>query len=214
MTKKFLYMAVLSMMAATASVSAEEKEIVSPDGQVTVKVSDEGGSPKYQVSLGGLVFIQPSALGLKMNFDDLTQGLTMTACDVSKFEDEYWLKTTKQSHVKVEATEAVCRFEKDGRQALDVIFRVTGRDVAYRYKVYPKKVRGGETLAGVVESEASSFVMPEGTTTFLCPQMKPMTGFARTAPSYETGYTLDDAMGKNGWGSGYTFPCLFKTPGG
>ena len=56
--------------------------------------------------------------------------------------------------------------------------------------------------------------MPEGTTTFLCPQMKPMTGFARTAPSYETGYTLDDAMGKNGWGSGYTFPCLFKTPGG
>ena len=214
MTKKFLYMAVLSMMAATASVSAEEKEIVSPDGQVTVKVSDEGGNPKYQVSLGGLVFIQPSALGLKMNFDDLTQGLTMTACDVSKFEDEYWLKTTKQSHVKVEATEAVCRFEKDGRQALDIIFRVTGRDVAYRYKVYPKKVRGGETLAGVVESEASSFVMPEGTTTFLCPQMKPMTGFARTAPSYETGYTLDDAMGKNGWGSGYTFPCLFKTPGG
>ena len=189
MTKKFLYMAVLSMMAATVSVSAEEKEIVSPDGQVTVKVSDEGGSPKYQVSLGGLVFIQPSALGLKMNFDDLTQGLTMKACDVSKFEDEYWLKT-------------------------DIIFRVTGRDVAYRYKVYPKKVRGGETLAGVVESEASSFVMPEGTTTFLCPQMKPMTGFARTAPSYETGYTLDDAMGKNGWGSGYTFPCLFKTPGG
>ena len=214
MTKKFLYMAVLSMMAATVPVSAEEKEIVSPDGQVTVKVSDEGGSPKYQVSLGGKVFIQPSALGLKMNFDDLTQGLTMTACDVSKFEDEYWLKTTKQSHVKVEATEAVCRFEKDGRQALDIIFRVTGRDVAYRYKVYPKKVRGGETLAGVVESEAGSFVMPEGTTTFLCPQMKPMTGFARTAPSYETGYTLDDAMGKNGWGSGYTFPCLFKTPGG
>ena len=214
MTKKFLCMAAWCMMVAASSVSAEEKEIVSPDGRVTVKVSDEGGTPKYQVSLGGVVFIQPSALGLKLNFDDLTQGLTMSACDVSRFEDEYWLKTTKQSHVKVEATEAVCRFEKNGRQALDIIFRVTGRDVAYRYKVYPRKGRGGETLAGVVEDEVSSFTLPEGTTTFLCPQMKPMTGFARTAPSYETGYTLDDAMGKNGWGSGYTFPCLFKTPGG
>ena len=214
MTKKFLCMAAWCMMVAASSVSAEEKEIVSPDGRVTVKVSDEGGTPKYQVSLGGVVFIQPSALGLKLNFDDLTQGLTMSACDVSRFEDEYWLKTTKQSHVKVEATEAVCRFEKNGRQTLDIIFRVTGRDVAYRYKVYPRKGRGGETLAGVVEDEVSSFTLPEGTTTFLCPQMKPMTGFARTAPSYETGYTLDDAMGKNGWGSGYTFPCLFKTPGG
>ena len=39
-----------------------------------------------------------------------------------------------------------------------------------------------------------------------------MTGFARTAPSYETSYTLDDQPGKNGWGEGYTFPCLFKVP--
>ena len=52
--------------------------------------------------------------------------------------------------------------------------------------------------------------MPEGTTTFLCPQSKPMGGFARTSPSYETSYTLDDQMGKNGWGEGYSFPCLFK----
>jgi hypothetical protein len=133
MTKKFLYMAVLSMMTATASVSAEEKEIVSPDGRVTVRVSDEGGTPKYQVSLGGVVFIQPSALGLNLNFDDLTQGLTMTACDVSKLEDEYWLKTTKQSQVKVEATEAVCRFQKDGRQALDIIFRVATWPIATRF---------------------------------------------------------------------------------
>ena len=34
--------------------------------------------------------------------------------------------------------------------------------------------------------------------------------FARTSPSYETSYTVDDVTGKNGWGNGYTFPCLFK----
>ena len=54
--------------------------------------------------------------------------------------------------------------------------------------------------------------MPAGTTTFLCPQSKPMGGFARTSPSYETPYTLDEPVGRNGWGEGYTFPCLFKVP--
>ena len=206
----------MSLVAAFAQESgARSQEIVSPDGRMIVTVTvAEGGCPKYEVKLDGQVFIQPSPLGLKMNFDDLTQGLKLKGCDVNKFEDEYWLKTTKQSYVKVVATKGVCHFEKDGREALDVIFRVTSRDVAYRYKVYPKKVRGGETMSGVVESEASGFVLPEGTTTFLCPQMKPMTGFARTAPSYETGYTPDDEMGKNGWGFGYTFPGLFHEKDG
>ncbi len=203
-----------SLIAAFAQAQPSQQEIVSPDGRMTVTVTLTDGCPQYQVALDGQVFIQPSPLGLKMNFDDLSQGLTLASCDVSNYEDEYDLKTIKQRHVKVSATEGICHFEKDGRQALDVIFRVTSRDVAYRYKVYPKKIRGGETMSGVVESEASGYVLPEATTTFLCPQMKPMTGFARTAPSYETGYTPDDAMGKNGWGFGYTFPCLFKTPKG
>ena len=210
-----LFLFYCSLAAAFAQTQQpSQQEIASPDGKMIVTVTVSDGCPKYEVKLDGEVFIQPSPLGLKMNFDDLTQGLTLKSCDVSKYEDEYCLKTTKQSHVKVVATEGVCRFEKDGREALDVIFRVTSRDVAYRYKIYPKRVRGGETMSGVVESEASGYVLPEGTTTFLCPQMKPMTGFARTAPSYETGYTPDDAMGKNGWGFGYTFPCLFKTPKG
>jgi para-nitrobenzyl esterase len=210
-----LFLFCCSLAAAFAqNQQPSQQEIASPDGKMIVTVTVSDGCPKYEVKLDGEVFIQPSPLGLKMNFDDLTQGLTLKSCDVSKYEDEYCLKTTKQSHVKVVATEGVCRFEKDGREALDVIFRVTSRDVAYRYKMYPKRVRGGETVSGVVESEASGYVLPEGTTTFLCPQMKPMTGFARTAPSYETGYTPDDAMGKNGWGFGYTFPCLFKTPKG
>ena len=205
----------LSLIAAFAQgVQPVKGDITSPDGHVSVAVSDEGGSPKYQVSLDGQVFIQSSPLGLVTNFDDLSQGLTMAGCEIKTVTDDYWLKTTKQSHICYKATEAVCTFEKGGVKALDVIFRVTDRDVAYRYKIYPKKVRGGETMSAVVVSEASGFVLPEGTTTFLCPQMKPMTGFARTAPSYETSYTLDDQTGKNGWGGGYTFPCLFKTPGG
>ena len=203
-------MAVAALLLTAMTVGATEKRLDSPDGRMAVTVSDDGGRLVYQVSRGGKVFLDKSPLGLKLNFDDLTQGLTVKDCKVGTVSDEYTLKTIKQGHVSYEATEGVFQVEKDGRHAMDVIFRVSNRDVAFRYQLYPKKGRGGETLVAVVESEASGFRLPDGTTTFLCPQSKPMGGFARTAPSYETGYSLDDAMGKNGWGEGYTFPCLFK----
>ena len=200
----------LAMVVAN-SATAEEKQLQSPDGRMVVTVSDEGGKPTYTVSRGDVTFLEKSPLGVKLNFIDLTEGLTMKACDVRDVKDEYDLMTTKQSHITYEATEGVCQFDKGGYR-MDIIFRVSNRDVAYRYKFYPRRGRGGETRVAVVESEASGFVLPEGTTTFLCPQSKPMGGFARTSPSYETSYTLDEAVGKNGWGEGYSFPCLFKVP--
>ena len=199
--------AALALCLLTAQ--ANEKTFQSPDGTMAVTVNDEGGRPTYQVVLNGTTFIERSPLGVKMNFGDLTQGLTLKDCKTSTFKDSYALATIKQSHVSYEATEAVCQFEQQGKPAFDVIFRVTGRDVAYRYKIYAQKK---DMMSAVVEGEASGFVLPDGTTTFLCPQVKPMGGFARTYPSYETSYTLDDQTGKNGWGEGYTFPCLFKVP--
>ena len=103
-------------------------------------------------------------------------------------------------------SEAVFSFTQQGKTIYDVIFRISNNDVAFKYKIYPQ----GETLSCVVKQEATGFAFPDGTTTFLCPQSKPMGGFACTSPSYETSYTADDAVGKNGWGEGYTFPCLFR----
>ncbi|MBR6978907.1 MAG: glycoside hydrolase family 97 protein [Prevotella sp.] len=214
------FVLILGFLVVGYSFVRAEKRLNSPDGKMTVIMSDDEGKPTYEVLRNGKTLIERSPLGVKWrttmdlskdnNLEDLTQGLKMTSCDESLQKDEYWLRTWKKAHIITEATEAVCHFEKDGRQVLDIIFHITNNDVAYRYKILPK--RG--TLAGAVECEASGFVFPEGTTTFLCPQMRPMTGFARTAPSYETSYTLDAPMGQNGWGGGYTFPCLFKTPAG
>ena len=197
-------------MVVSGSAMATEKQFASPDGNLVVTVNDEGGKPVYQVSLGGIAFLNPSPLGLYTNIGELFQNLTMKDCQVRTVNDSYSLKTIKQSKVTYEVTEAVCQFEQNGRQVLDVIFRVSNRDVAFRYKFYSRRSRGGETLVAVITDELSGFVLPEGTTTFLCPQSRPMGGFARTSPSYETGYALDDQMGKNGYGEGYSFPCLFK----
>ena len=211
--KKRVLLALLAVAGMLQTVGAAER-LTSPKGDIVVLVDVQNGKPTYEVSLGGVQFLKPSPLGLLTNIGDFTDGLTLAGCDSKTQHDEYWLKTTKKSHISYDATEAVCHFEKDGKRVLDIQFHITECDVAYRYKIYPKRGRGGETLVAVVNGEASGFVMPEGTTTFLCPQSGPMGGFARTSPSYETSYTLDDQMGKNGWGNGFTFPCLFKTPAG
>ncbi len=194
------------LITCWGTANAEEKTFTSPDGQVQVTINDENGTPNYSVKYASSEFLKSSPLGLHTNIGDYSKNLSMTAFDTKKVEDHYDLRNIKQSHVDYEATEAVASFTQNGNKVMDVIFRVSNRDVAYRYHIYKK----GDTKVCVINEEASGFSLPEGTTTFLCPQSKPMGGFARTSPSYETSYTLDDSMGKNGWGEGYSFPCLFK----
>lgn len=190
------------------SVQAEERSFVSPDGKIKVVVTDEQGTPDYTVSYNNEVFILQSPLGLKTNIGDFTEGMTLKAAnsEVKQINEAYELATIKQRKVNYVANEAVCTFEKDGKVIYDIIFRVSNRDVAFKYRMYPQR----ETRSCIVQEEVTTFQLPEGTTTFLCPQVKPMGGFARTYPSYETPYTVDEPTGKNGWGEGYTFPCLFK----
>ena len=190
------------------SVQAEERSFVSPDGKIKVVVTDEQGTPDYTVSYNNEVFILQSPLGLKTNIGDFTEGMTLKAAnsEVKQINEAYELATIKQRKVNYVANEAVCTFEKDGKVIYDIIFRVSNRDVAFKYRMYPQR----ETRSCIVQEEVTAFQLPEGTTTFLCPQVKPMGGFARTYPSYETPYSVDEPTGKNGWGEGYTFPCLFK----
>lgn len=205
--KRFSFsLSMLFVLLGTSTVGAATQQLVSPDGKMTVVLNDNEGKPTYQITRNGIVFLEESPLGLKTNIGDFTQGLTMKEGKVVTVKEEYDLKTIKQSHVNYEATEGIYPCEKDGRHVLDIIFRVSNRDVAFSYRIYPRK----DTRVAVVESEASGFSLPIGTTTFLCPQSKSMGGFARTSPSYETSYSLDDTTGKNGWGEGYSFPCLFK----
>lgn len=188
-------------------VSAAERKISSPDGRLVVMVSDTDGKATYSVTYDDELFIASSPLGMKTNIGDFTSGLSIGEdVKVSLIENEYNLPNIKKSSVKYSAGKAIVPFMKDGKTAFDVEFSVSNNDVAFRYTVYPK----GNTLCCVIEDEATGFTMPDGTTTFLCPQSGPMGGFARTSPSYETPYTLDAATGSNGWGEGYTFPCLFR----
>lgn len=205
MKKRILICGVLAMMMESAS--ALEKKVASPGGKLVVTVNDNNGKPTYQVSLDGKVFLENSALGLNTNIGDFTQGMTMSeVSEVKAINDSYQLDRIKKSHVDYHANQQVMTFTKDGKKVYDIIFQVSDHDVAFRYKLYPQ----GDTRCLVVNQEATSYQMPKETTSFLCPQMNPMTGFARTAPSYETNYDLDVPVGTKLSRTGYTFPCLFK----
>lgn len=85
---------------------------------------------------------------------------------------------------------------------------VDNHNVAFKYVIYPQ----GGSVSCLVEQELTSYMFPEGTSTFLCPQMVPQSGWARTPPSYEAFYDFDAPMGSNGDGYGFTFPALFRIP--
>ena len=204
MVKFFIVMA---MLLGSSVASAENKQITSPDGKLVVTVADMDGRPSYSVSYDNVLFLKPSPLGMIANIGDFSSGMSLEKnVSTNKIDETYELASIKKSKVRYVANEAVFSFTQQEKTIYDVIFRISNNDVAFKYKMYPQ----GETLSCVVKQEATGFAFPDGTTTFLCPQSKPMGGFARTSPSYETSYTADDAAGKNGWGEGYTFPCLFR----
>ena len=204
MVKFFIVMA---MLLGSSVASAENKQITSPDGKLVVTVADMDGRPSYSVSYDNVLFLKPSPLGMIANIGDFSSGMSLEKnVSTNKIDETYELASIKKSKVHYVANEAVFSFTQQGKTIYDVIFRISNNDVAFKYKIYPQ----GETLSCVIKKEATGFAFPDGTTTFLCPQSKPMGGFARTSPSYETSYTADDVAGKNGWGEGYTFPCLFR----
>ncbi len=85
------------------------------------------------------------------------------------------------------------------------MFQVSNNNIAFRYEL----PAWGDTKVCVVTEETTGYKFPSSTTTFLSPMMGSMTGFARTAPSYESGYEADAALDKNSASDGYVFPGLF-----
>lgn len=206
MNLKSLYCFLLVSFFAV-NVQAQHAVVTSPDGKLTVNLAVNNGTPTYSVSYKGKLFLEPSPIGLKTNIGDFSTGLELKEKQIqNKIDETYELPNIKQSKVHYIANETVFSFTKNKESVIDIIFRVSNNDVAFKYKVYPQK----STVAAVVQEEASGFLFPAGTTSFLSAQSKAMVGWERTMPSYEIPYVVDAPVGDNGKGEGYTFPCLFK----
>ena len=198
--KKYLSALCLSLLCL--SLSAAPKTVTSPDGKLTVTVSDDA---RYSVSLDGKDLVLPSALGFRSNRGDFMNA-KVTEAESSAIHDSYTLDRIKKGRITYDANVLICTLENEAGDAVKVEFCVSDNDVAFRYVV------DNPRWASIrVFEEATSFVFPESTTTFLTPQSDAMIGWQRTKPSYEEFYAIDKPMSeKSQYGHGYTFPCLFK----
>lgn len=203
----------VALCLAMASILGGKAEVVvsSPDGRISVDFQMSDGRPTYSVIYDGQVAILPSALGLKTTMGDYTRELSWQKerTVTGEYTGTYALPSIKvggeHSYRYNQVTLPLLQKE---RPAMQIEFRVSNTDVAFRYILHTKR----DTRSCVITSEASTFRVSEHALTYMTPQSYPMGGFARTTPSYETKYTLGEPVGRNGWGNGYTFPCLFEVP--
>lgn len=191
------------------SAQAQDIEVKSPDGRLVMTLHTDGGQAAYSVSFDGRQMLTRSRLGLKSDIGDFTQGLTVKSVTNTDPDWSYDLSRVKCSHSSGSAAGIVAQFANADGKLFEIEFFVGNHDVAYRYKI-PRPKENNPKCA-VIFNEVSSFNFPAQTTTFLCPQINPMSGWERTKPSYEEDYTADAPMtAKSRFGVGYTFPCLFR----
>ena len=188
--------------------SAENVKVSSPDGKLQVQVmTPRNGRVYYSVIYNGKKMLEESPLGLNVNYADFTKELKMVGHESKSVDKIYRQDRIKQSEIHYQANELTCSFENIRKQKMDITFRVSNNDVAFRYTLH----KAGETGSVVVKDEATGFCFPEQTTTFLTPQSDAMIGWKRTKPSYEEDYVADAPMNRiSQYGHGFTFPCLFK----
>ena len=196
------------LLAPVCILRAEPVTVSGPDGRlaVTLDVSEQG-VPNYTVRYDGMVFLEPSPLGFRANTGDYTQGLRYVSHEMRTIDTAYTMTRIKQSSIHYTANELTFTLETARRMPLQIVFRVSDNDIAFRY-VIPKR---GDTGSIRIMEETSGFRFPASTTTFLTPQSDAMIGWKRSKPSYEEEYTLDAPMDRRSqYGHGYTFPCLFR----
>ncbi|MGY6520083.1 MAG: glycoside hydrolase family 97 catalytic domain-containing protein [Mongoliitalea sp.] len=184
----------------------EIQEVASPNGQLKLQVFIENGQLMYNVALNQKKVLENSPLGLETNAEAFQEQLTFVKSSTSEVRKSYTQGRIKQSHNQYHANTLLYTFKNSKDQEASVHFQVSDNDIGFRYEL-PK---WGEIRAAVVLKEISGFKFPEQTTAFLSNMMRPMTGFARTAPSYESGYVVDEPLEKTIASYGYVFPGLFK----
>mgnify|MGYP001052522265 FL=1 len=196
------------LTTVVSSLAAQNVVVNGPDGKLQVTVScPEEGKASYSLVYNGKQMLESSPLGLETNLGSFAKGMKLTGHQEKQIDTVYTQSRIKASRIHYCANELVCYFVNDKGQKVNVTFRVSNNDVAFRYTL----PRQGETGSVVVNSEETGFRFPAGTTTFLSPQSDPMIGWKRTKPSYEEEYKADIPMDvRSQYGHGYTFPCLFK----
>ncbi len=198
----------LALLAITSNlIFAQVASLSGPDGRLMLSVFNDNGQAQYSVKYDNKTILEKSPLGFITNEGDFTKSLKLIEHNKENIDKKYSQDRIKKSEIHYIANKLTCTFENQENKQFSIVFQVSNNDIAFRYELS----QWGERRACVIEKEITGFDFPEYTTTFLSSMMSPMGAFARTSPSYESGYTNNEPVGKSRPGSqGYVFPGLFR----
>ena len=194
---------------------AGDVSVSSPNNKLQVTISDAGGRLHYSATLDGQQMLMPSALGLKTSIGDFTRDMSIKNYEIRTKRYDYQMRGTKASAASYQANCLLMDIQTKDGMKMSITFQVSDNDIAFRYELPRQNVGRKEMKRARIMSELSSFNFPDGTTTFISPQIGPESGWEQTKPSYEEGYSADAPMDKaSQYGHGYIFPALFHLPAG
>lgn len=206
---KLNYLLILLTISLFSCSKQQQVNLSSPDGKLQLEVKlNPQGEAIYTLNRDGKVVLEPSKLGLKANGTNLSEGLQIESVSPTEtVNDSYTLVNDKRSHCSYTGNRSVVTFATKDSLKLKVIFQLSDNGLAFRYEL-----NGPDGVLKQVESETSSFKLPETAKAWLHPHAVAQTGWSNTQPSYEEYYEMNIAVGtESPTGQGWSFPALFQS---
>ena len=133
--------------ALSACSNRSEITITSPDGNISVKVSDVSDSLKLTAVYDNELLMPASVLGLDVNGTDYISGVSIVESSEKEFDETWNTVNGKQKTVRNHYKELKLKVQKKGDPGkfYEIIFRVYNDGFAYRYN-FPKEAVKGNVL--------------------------------------------------------------------
>ncbi|WP_228520597.1 glycoside hydrolase family 97 protein [Flavobacterium sp. CSZ] len=187
-----------------SSLCINAQEIISPNGKIKVVLNfSEKNTERdlffkalYKIDNKFIEVLPDSKLGISRVDEQFTDNLRLisTSKPVS-IHDKYEMVCGKRQLCENLGSEKTFSFENSNHQPLDIVFRVYNDGIAFRY-IFPNQ---SDSKVSII-SEATTYVLPEGTSRWMQPFNLSYEGFY---PFSKTGLSTNT---EQEWG----FPALYK----
>lgn len=128
----------LTTLLAASAVAAEQR-VNSPDGKLSVAVSDLPASgyseATFSVTYNGKNVLEGAKLGMETDLQSFRKLRPLSVSEAKQHKDDYVMVSGKRTHCTNTAFERVFRFENDKQQILEVTFRAYNDGIAFRYRI-------------------------------------------------------------------------------
>ena len=132
----------------TMSAFAQQATVTGPDSFLKVNVSVKQGIPVYSVTYKDKTILEDSPLGFIANVGDFSRDMTFTGQKENKIDKTYTQDRIKQSQIHYQANELTCTFTNKEKKNINIIFRVSNNDIAFRYETSGASGNDGTTVDG------------------------------------------------------------------